>query len=121
MTPLIDVLLVLIVMAVVALPQTNHSIDFGLQDEGCLLGRDMPSVVTLDVDFDGALLWDGEAISTRSALESKLATLRSQQNQTELYVRANKLAPYKSVAGVLASARRQGVWRLGLVQNSDFT
>jgi biopolymer transport protein ExbD len=44
----------------------------------------------------------------------------SQANQPEVHLRPNKLVPYKSVAGVMASAQRLGVTKIGLVGNEQF-
>ncbi len=118
MTPLIDVLLVLIIMMIITIPRQQHAIELGLGGESRL--NEVPTVVTLDVDFDGALSWNGSAVADRAELDSKLAGIAQASERTELHVRANKLVPYKVVAGVMASAQRQGVSNIGMVGNEQF-
>ena len=79
-----------------------------------------PEVVTIDIDFDGTVLWNGVAIPDRAALEAKLSEAAAAADQPEVHLRPNKLVEYKSVATVLASAQRLGVTKLGLVGNEQF-
>jgi biopolymer transport protein ExbD len=77
-------------------------------------------VVTIDVDFDGTVLWNGEALPDRQALEARLAQVAAAAQQPEVHIRPNKLVEYKAVAMVLASAQRLGVTKLGMVGNEQF-
>jgi len=79
-----------------------------------------PVVVTIDIDFDGTVLWNGEPMVDRTALEGRLAQAAAQADQPEVHVRPNKLVEYKAVATVLASAQRLGVTKLGMVGNEQF-
>jgi biopolymer transport protein ExbD len=79
-----------------------------------------PVVVTIDVDFDGTVYWNGEVVQGRQALEAKLMEAAAQPVQPEVHLRPNKLAEYKDVAAVMASAQRLGVTKFGLVGNEQF-
>jgi biopolymer transport protein ExbD len=81
-----------------------------------------PVVVTIDVDFDGTITWNGEAVPDRANLESRLAVVGAQptEDQAEVHLRPNKLVPYRDVAAVMASAQRLGVLKIGLVGNEQF-
>ena len=120
MTPLIDVMLVLIIMLIITIPKQNHSVNLNMP-----VGQPPPStvkpvVVTIDVDFDGTVLWDGQVVPDRATLESKLASVAAMPDQPEVHLRPNKLVSYKSVAGVMASAQRLGVTKIGMVGNEQF-
>ncbi len=78
-----------------------------------------PVVHTIDIDFDGTLSWDGATLS-RSDLEGKLGEAAHEADQPEVHVRPNKLAEYKYVAGVMATAQRIGVTKIGMVGNEQF-
>ena len=78
-----------------------------------------PVVVTIDVDFDGTVLWNGEALTDRNVLESRLSQAASLADQPEVHLRPNKLVEYKSVAAVMASAQRLGITKLGMVGNEQ--
>jgi biopolymer transport protein ExbD len=79
-----------------------------------------PVVITIDVDFDGTILWDNVPVPDRATLESKLSTVAAQPDQPEVHLRPNKLVEYKVVAGVMASAQRLGVTKIGMVGNEQF-
>jgi biopolymer transport protein ExbD len=79
-----------------------------------------PVVVQADVDFDGTIYWDGQALADRAMLEAKLRNVAAQPDQPEIHLRPNKLATYKYVAEVMASAQRLGVRKIGLVGNEQF-
>jgi biopolymer transport protein ExbD len=79
-----------------------------------------PVVVTIDVDFDGTILWNGQALANRNALQVKLHDAASLPDQPEVHVRPNKLVEYKYVAEVLAEAQRLGIAKLGMVGNEQF-
>ena len=118
MTPLIDVMLVLIIMLIITIPRQNHATTIGMPSDG--KHDDLAQVVNVEVDFDGTVLWDGAIVPSRAALEHKLQQMARAAVPAQLLLRANKLAPYKVVAGVMACAQRSGVNQIGLVGNEQF-
>lgn len=118
MTPLIDVMLVLIIMLIITIPKQNHTTNIGMPTDGAQVTE--PVVVSLEIDFDGTLLWNGVVVPGRAALEGKLLAVASAAVPPQLQLRANKLAPYKAVAGVMATAQRSGVHNIGIVGNEQF-
>jgi biopolymer transport protein ExbD len=119
-TPLIDVMLVLIIMLIITIPVQLHSVNLNMPTGTPPPPLTPPVVVTVDIDFDGTVLWDGEALANRSALEARLQQAAAQPDQPEVHIRPNKLVEYKAVAMVLASAQRLGVTKLGMVGNEQF-
>lgn len=121
MTPLIDVMLVLIIMLIITIPKQNHSVNLNMP-----VGNPPPKefvepvIVTIDVDFDGTILVDGVVVPDRATLEQKLMNIAAQAEQPEVHLRPNKLVDYKYVAGVMASAQRLGVSKIGMVGNEQF-
>jgi biopolymer transport protein ExbD len=120
MTPLIDVMLVLIIMLIITIPKQNHSVNLSMPVGTPPPVTAKPVVVTVDVDFDGTISWDNTVVPDRAALEAKLREVAAQADQPEVHLRPNKLVPYKSVAGVMATAQRLGVTKIGLVGNEQF-
>jgi biopolymer transport protein ExbD len=119
-TPLIDVMLVLLIMLIITIPIQLHSVNLNMPVGNPPPPPRPPIVVQVDVDFDGTIYWDGAPLLDREALESKLQAVAAQPDQPELHLRPNKLATYKYVAEVLASAQRLGVTKIGLVGNEQF-
>jgi len=120
MTPLIDVMLVLIIMLIITIPKQNHSVNLNMPVGPATTPPTPPVVVTIDVDFDGTILWDGAVVPDRATLEQKLMNVAAQADQPEVHLRPNKLVDYKHVAGVMASAQRLGVNKIGMVGNEQF-
>lgn len=119
-TPLIDVMLVLIIMLIITIPIQLHSVNLNMPAGEPPPQTREPVVVTIDIDFDGTVLWNGEVLPDRPALEARLIQTAAIADQPEVHIRPNKLVEYKSVAMVLASAQRLGVTKLGMVGNEQF-
>jgi biopolymer transport protein ExbD len=119
-TPLIDVMLVLIIMLIITIPVQLHSVNLNMPAGNPPPPLAPPVVVTIDVDFDGTVLWNGETLADKQALEAKLVQAAAQTDQPEVHLRPNKLVAYKNVAAVMAAAQRLGVTKLGIVGNEQF-
>lgn len=121
-TPLIDVMLVLLIMLIITIPIQNHAVVIGMPGHDKAVVDELPPTVTIDIDFDGTLMWNGTAIPNRNKLESELHSIGTMPAaaQPEVHLRPNKLAAYKDVAAVLTSAQRMGVTRIGVVGYEQF-
>jgi biopolymer transport protein ExbD len=119
-TPLIDVMLVLLIMLIITIPIQLHSVNLNMPTGNPPPPLEQPVVVTIDVDFDGTVFWNGEMVPDRTALEERLTAAAQMAVQPEVHLRPNKLAEYKDVAAVMASAQRLGVTKLGLIGNEQF-
>lgn len=120
MTPLIDVMLVLIIMLIMTIPIQNHRIDQNIASQS---SRQSPaSIVHLDIDFDGALSWNGAPINSRADLNERLHSVAAKgfNEQDEIQVRPNKRSDYRHVAAVLAAAQRSKLSKIGLVGNDQW-
>jgi biopolymer transport protein ExbD len=119
MTPLIDVMLVLLIMFIITIPIQTHAVKMNMPVGPSAPPPAPPEIIRIDVDFDGTIGWNG-VIVERAELESKLATVAAQADQPEVHLRPNKLVTYKVVAMILASAQRLGVTKIGIVGNEQF-
>jgi biopolymer transport protein ExbD len=119
-TPLIDVMLVLIIMLIITIPVQLHSVNLNMPAGNPPPPATPPVVVTIDVDFDGTVLWNGETLADQKELEGRLVQAAAQTDQPEVHLRPNKLVAYKNVAAVMAAAQRLGVTKLGIVGNEQF-
>ena len=119
-TPLIDVMLVLIIMLIITIPIQTHAVKMNMPVGPSGAPPKPPEIIRLDVDFDGTIGWNGEIVPDRATLENKLSQVAALPDQPEVHLRPNKLAEYKDVAAVMASAQRLGVTKLGLVGNEQF-
>ncbi len=117
---MIDVMLVLLIMLIITIPIQNHAVKLNMPVGESPPQLAPPEVITIDVDFDGTVLWNGEVLPDRPALEAKLQNVAAMPTQPEVHLRPNKLVEYKSVAAVLVSAQRLGVNKIGMIGNEQF-
>ena len=119
-TPLIDVMLVLIIMLIITIPIQTHAVKLNMPVGIPPPPTTPPQVVTIDVDFDGTLIWNGETLSGRPELEARMRGAAAMQEQPEIHLRPNKLVRYRNVAMVMASAQRLGLTKIGIVGHEQF-
>ena len=119
-TPLIDVMLVLLVMLIITIPIQLHSVNLNLPTGNPPPPLVKPEIVKIDIDAGGVTYWNGEVVPDRAALEDKLRTAAAQAVQPELHLRPDKAAKYDIVAGVMASAQRIGMTKIGIVGSEQF-
>jgi len=119
-TPLIDVMLVLIIMLIITIPIQTHAVKLNMPVGTPPPPLTQPQVVTIDVDFDGTLIWNGETLSGRPELEARMRGAAAMQEQPEIHLRPNKLVKYRNVAMVMASAQRLGLTKIGIVGHEQF-
>ena len=67
MTPLIDVLLVLLVMFIITIPVMTHAVKLDMPRPTNAPKLAEPIVINLEIDFDGTVLWNGAAVTRRLA------------------------------------------------------
>jgi len=120
-TPLIDVMLVLLVMLIITIPVQTHAVKLDMPTGAPPPVTDVkPEVVRVDIDFDGTILWNGQAIADAQTLDERFRTIAAQPTQPEVHVRPNKLTTYKYVAQVLSAAQRLGATKIGIVGHEQF-
>jgi biopolymer transport protein ExbD len=113
MTPLIDVMLVLLTLLIITLPIQTHAVKLDMPAPNPNKNSMFkPVVVNLGVDFDGTILWNGSPVD-RATLQSYFLDASQQEPQPEIHLNPNKLAKYDIVAKVLADAQRLGVKKIG--------
>jgi biopolymer transport protein ExbD len=119
-TPLIDVMLVLLVMLIITIPIQLHSVNLNMPTGNPPPPLVLPEVVKIDIDSSSVVYWNGLPLPDRAALEENLKAASAQAVQPELHLRPDKNAKYAVVAGVMASAQRLGLTKIGIVGSEQF-
>ncbi|WP_028996966.1 ExbD/TolR family protein [Azohydromonas australica] len=113
MTPLIDVMLVLLVIFMVAAPLMTSSLRLDLpQAEGAASEAQEP--LNLALDAQGQAFLDDQPLD-EAALTQKLQQAAQRNAQTEVQLRADRAVPYGRVAELLALLQKSGLTRIGFV------
>lgn len=114
MTPLVDVMLVLLIIFIIAMPIVQHAVKLNLPQATTKPQDATVKHVTLTIDATGATTWDGQAVD-KTALASAAQSAATLDNKVQLHVRADKATPYEYVAQVMATVQNAGLSKVGLV------
>jgi biopolymer transport protein ExbD len=116
MTPLIDVMLVLLIIFIITLPSQTHAIKIDNPVPHSQEPTAPPEVIDLQIDFDGTLLWNKTAID-RATLQGYIIAHARKSPQPEVHISVDKFADYQAVAQTLADLQRLGLQRIGFINN----
>ncbi|TCM69879.1 biopolymer transport protein ExbD [Acinetobacter calcoaceticus] len=117
MTPLIDVMLVLIIMFIITIPTPNNAININLPN-GAPAPPSVekpPEVIDLRIDAQGKIYWNEQLLNDRSALELHFQTVAKQHDQDQIKFKPDPMAEYKDIAMVMASAQKLKINKIGIV------
>jgi len=114
MTPLIDVMLVLLVIFIITAPLMTSSLKLDLPKADSSTPTNAPKFITLAIDADGKLFFGDEALA-RDALAERVALAATGNPQLEVQLRADQKVPYGRVAELIAMIQKAGLSRIGFV------
>ncbi len=113
-TPLVDVMLVLLVIFIITAPLMASSIKLDLPQTDAGQPNDAPKFVSVSVDASGKVFFNDQAV-TPEALADKLAKAAADSKDTEVQLRADQTVPYGRVVELMAIANKAGLTRIGFV------
>jgi biopolymer transport protein TolR len=113
-TPLVDVMLVLVVIFIITAPLLASAIRLELPKTDAAKSVDMPRFVTLVVDKAGQAFLDDRPQSL-DELARQLSQTARQHPDTEVQLRADEAVPYGRVVEVMGVAQKAGLNRIGFV------
>ena len=114
MTPLVDVMLVLLIVFMVTIPVIRHAVKIDLPHASSQKEETKPAQVTVNVEADGTVLWDDTPVSD-DALRAKIAAAAQVTPQPELHLNADRKVAYEKVADVMSAAQAGGLTKIGFV------
>ena len=120
-TPLVDVMLVLLIIFIITAPLMQHKVKIDLpQTDVVAKDDDVPKVmpITVSVKEDGSLFWNDEAV-TREVLESRLSSVAQQVPQPKLNLRGDRTTKMRTITDVTKLAQAQGMLDVGFVATKE--
>ncbi|RYY02953.1 MAG: biopolymer transporter ExbD [Gammaproteobacteria bacterium] len=114
MTPLVDVMLVLLIIFIIAVPVITHSVKVDLPRADNTVNDVKPETINLSITTDGKIHWN-ESDVTEEELQQRLALEAAKQPQPEIHIRGDRKVEYEHVMRVMASVQRAGILKLGFI------
>ncbi len=114
MTPLVDVMLVLLIIFMITVPVLTHSVKVDLPRVDNQPNEIDPETITVAVTADGKVHWNEEILPLEH-LEKRLNKAAKQRPQPQVHIRGDRHVEYEHVIRVMASAQRAGIEKLGFV------
>lgn len=117
-TPLVDVMLVLVIMLIVTAPLLNNAIKVNLPKTVATQAPEPRKPIAVSVDAQGLVYLDREQVAL-PALEPRLHALNSAQPDTVVHLSSDESVNYGSVAKVMALIERAGITRVAVLTNAQ--
>ncbi|MBW2939957.1 biopolymer transporter ExbD [Zhongshania aquimaris] len=118
MTPLVDVMLVLLIIFIITVPVITNSVKVDLPRADNTPNEIKPDAVTLSITADGLIHWDKTELSMED-LEQRLYLAAEKPVQPEVHIRGDRSATYEHVLKVMAAVQRAGILKLGFVTEPE--
>ena len=114
MTPIVDVMLVLLIIFIITIPIMQHAVNIDLPHAVNQPENIKPETIRLSVDATGSYFWNDILVSD-AQLNANLKAAAQKQPQPELHIRADKAVRYERVATAMAAAQRSGIRKIGFI------
>lgn len=117
-TPMVDVMLVLLVIFIITAPLFTHAIKLDLPNAPSAAAPQKPETITLSINDEGRVFWNNDPIEQKD-LGPRLAQEAQKSPQPELQLRADKSTRYEIIAQVMSAAQTNGMTKLGFVTDAQ--
>ena len=114
-TPLVDVMLVLLIIFLITIPVVTTSIPVTLPREKNEVRETKPENITLSVDVGGRIYWNDLRINTTAALVERLKKVAVLNPQPEVQIRGDGNANYDAVGRIIYAVQRAGIAKVGFI------
>jgi len=118
-TPLVDVMLVLLIIFLITIPVINKNHQVSLPKAVNIPTQTKPENITISVDKNGDVYWNDKRVPSREELLAHVEAAAVKKPQPEIHIRADKDAKYESVGKVIFTIQRGGVVKVGFLTEPD--
>ncbi|SDM56698.1 biopolymer transporter ExbD [Polaromonas sp. JS666] len=114
MTPMVDIMLVLLIIFIITVPVMKHSVNIDLPRASNEAQNIKPETIRLSVDAEGSYFLNETKI-TDEELGTQLKAAAAHNPQPELHIRGDKSVRYERVAQAMAAAQQAGLRKIGFI------
>jgi biopolymer transport protein ExbD len=117
-TPLVDVMLVLLVAFVITIPALTNAIHINLPRTVQTTPPEQQKAITVTVDTQGAVFFD-DVLVAPAELEQRLGNIKASIAEPSLHLRADERVPYGAVAKVMAAIEHAGISKVSVLTDNQ--
>ncbi len=118
-TPLVDVMLVLLIIFIITVPVIVAQVKLDLPKATNLPTQTKPENITISVDKTGDLYWNTKRLADQDALYAELRKIVRQDPQPEVHIRGDAASRYMYVGQVLVAAQKVGIRKVAFLTEPD--
>lgn len=120
-TPLVDVMLVMLIIFLIAVPVAIETIPVELPEEENVPTQTQPENVTIAVDANGDVYWNRRRVRDMDHLLERMKEIAVQVPQPEIHIRGDKAVRYETVGEVVVTSQRAGIRKVGFLTEPPLT
>ena len=118
-TPLVDVMLVLLIIFLITIPVITQSVKVELPKAANIPTQTKPENVNIAVDKEGNVYWNTLLVPTQEALLERIKSVAVMDPQPEIHVRGDRGTAYEHIGRVIVLAQRGGIQKVGFITEPD--
>ncbi|MGH8254529.1 MAG: ExbD/TolR family protein [Steroidobacteraceae bacterium] len=118
-TPLVDIMLVLLIIFLITIPIITKTVKLNLPKVANIANKTKPENITISVDINGGVWWNGQYVPDRDTLIKKVVVEAVKTPQPEVQIRGDAGVRYEAIGRTLYSIQRGGLIKVGFITEPD--
>ena len=118
-TPLVDVMLVLLIIFLITIPVITQSVKVDLPKAANIPTQTKPENINIAVDTEGNVYWNTMLVPNQEALLDRIKAIATLDPQPEIHVRGDRGTAYEHIGRVIVLAQRGGIQKVGFITEPD--
>ena len=117
-TPLVDVMLVLLIIFLITIPVITQSVKVELPKAANIPTQTKPENINIAVDKEGNVYWNTMLVDQQQLLD-RLHAVATQNPQPEVHVRGDRETQYEHIGRVIVLCQRSNILKVGFITEPD--
>ena len=118
-TPLVDVMLVLLIIFLITIPVITQSVKVDLPKAANIPTQTKPENINIAVDIEGNVYWNTALMPNQEALLERIKTVAVMDPQPEIHLRGDRGTAYEHIGRVMVACQRGGISKVGFITEPD--